>query len=65
MKEKVRKARPQPPKHAWLNLDGCWFCDNKNNCNGCKVLKQIVAKQKEKRKREYERRVKSEYLKRF
>ena len=47
-----RKVRPQPPRYAWYELDGCWFCKNRKGCNGCKVMKQYVAKQKEKIKRE-------------
>ena len=47
-----RKVRPQPPRYAWYELDGCWFCKNHKGCNGCKVMKQYVAKQKEKIKRE-------------
>ena len=50
-KKKFRKVRPQPPRHAWLDLDGSWFCKKENACGGCKVMKEIVAEQKEKQKR--------------
>ena len=50
MSKKIRKPRPQPPRHAWLDLDGCWFCKNRNGCSGCKVMKRIVAEQKENNK---------------
>ena len=46
-----RKVRPQPPHHIWLDVDGCWFCDNRNGCGGCKVMKEYVAIQKTKQKR--------------
>lgn len=48
MKKNNRKPKPQPPKWAWYELDGCWFCKKKNACGGCKVMKQYAAKQKEK-----------------
>lgn len=48
---KRRKMRPEPPKHFWLDVDGCWFCDNHNGCSGCKVIKRYIAeKQLTKRK---------------
>ena len=47
-----RKKRPQPPKYFWYDTDGCWFCKKKNACGGCKVMKEIVAEQKEKQKQE-------------
>lgn len=46
-----RKPRPQPPHHFWLDVDGCWFCKNRNNCNNCKVLKRQRAKDREKNKK--------------
>ena len=48
-KVKYRKARPQPPRYYWLDADGCYFCKNKNNCNGCKVLKKYVKEKGKKR----------------
>ena len=53
-KIKYRKARPQPPKYFWLDADNCWFCKNKNNCNGCKVLKKYI-KEKGKKRNKYAR----------
>jgi len=38
-KNASRKPRPSPPRWHWLEVDGCWFCKNKNACNGCKTLK--------------------------
>ena len=35
-----RKMRPQPPWWWTLDNDNCWFCKNRNNCGGCKLLKQ-------------------------
>lgn len=29
-----RKMRPQPPWWWELDNDNCWFCKNRNNCNG-------------------------------
>lgn len=46
-----RKPRPQPPGYFWLDVDGYWFCKNKNNCNNCKVLKRQRAKDREEKKR--------------
>lgn len=46
-----RKVRPQPARHVWLDVDGCWFCKKKNACGGCKVMKNYVADQKEKQRR--------------
>ena len=51
-KIKYRKARPQPPKYFWLDADNCWFCKNRNNCNGCKVLKKYI-KEKGKKRNKY------------
>ena len=51
-KVKYRKARPQPPKYYWSDTDYCWFCKNKNNCNGCKVLKKYI-KEKDKKRDKY------------
>ena len=45
-----RKQRPEPPKHFWLDTDGCWFCKNRKNCAGCKVLKRYIAKKTSQRK---------------
>ena len=39
MSKSKRKQRPQPPKYFWTDTDNCWFCKNRNNCGGCKVLK--------------------------
>lgn len=30
-----RKPRPSMPQWYWLGQDGCWFCENRNNCNQC------------------------------
>ena len=51
MSKKQRKPRPQPPRWAWWDLDGCWFCDHRNGCSGCKVMKSYVAEQKKKQDR--------------
>lgn len=51
MSRKIRKPRPQPPKWAWYDLDGCWFCKNKNNCSNCKIMKSYVVKQRKKLER--------------
>ena len=50
MKNKYRKARPQPPWWYWPDSDGCYACKNRNNCNGCKRLKRVTAEQKKKQK---------------
>lgn len=62
MKKKMRKPQPSPPNYVWWDLDNCWFCDNRNNCHNCKVMKQYVIEQKNKRKRkEKEKLRKGEY----
>ena len=43
-----RKMRPQPPKWWTLDNDNCWFCKNRNNCGGCKLLKEQAAKERKK-----------------
>ena len=50
MSKKIRKIRPNPPYWAWYELDGCWFCHKQNACGGCKVMKRLVAQQKEKQR---------------
>ena len=50
MKIKYRKPRPSPPKWYWPDSDNCWFCKNRSACGGCKMLKRVVHKQKERRK---------------
>ena len=41
-KIKYRKARPQPPRHYWLDADCCWFCKDRNGCSNCKVIKEYI-----------------------
>ncbi len=50
MKEKIRKAKPQPPRHYWLD-DCIVFCNRKTQCGSCKKLKEYSAYEKAKRKR--------------
>ena len=50
MGKKKPKMRPEPPKHFWLDADGCWFCKNKNCCSGCKVIKRYIAEKRSQRK---------------
>ena len=40
MKAKKRKQQPQPPKYFNYDTDNCYFCKNRNNCGGCKILKK-------------------------
>lgn len=51
MKPKNRKPKPSQPLWVWRDLDGCWFCKNRNACGSCKVMKKYSAEQKERRKR--------------
>lgn len=46
-----RKPRPSVPRWVWWDLDCCWFCSNRKNCNNCKVMKEYNAIFREKRKR--------------
>ena len=46
-----RKMRPQPPWWWLLDTDGCWFCNNRNNCGNCKLLKKQRVLENKKRDR--------------
>ena len=37
-----RKPRPDIPRWAWYDRDGCWFCKNRNNCNQCKANRMFA-----------------------
>ena len=50
MKIKYRKAKPQPPRHYWLD-DCVVFCNKTTQCGSCKWLKEYAAYEKEKRSR--------------
>lgn len=61
MGKAMRKPRPSMPHWWWLGMDGCWFCDNRNNCNQCKAArasgkckwnKWKVASRRDKRQKE-------------
>lgn len=54
-----RKPRPAAPNYRYWDTDGCWFCKNRNGCGSCKVNKQYVAKQKQKRDREFKRQMRN------
>ena len=54
-KRKHRKMRPQPPRYFWPDTDGCWMCENRNGCSGCKFLKRYVAEGKSRNKRKIQR----------
>lgn len=56
----MRKLRPSVPHWVWLELDGCWFCENRNNCNQCKLMKQYASKAREEREREDKRKIAKE-----
>lgn len=51
MGKPFRKPRPSPPHWHWWDSDGCWWCQNRNNCNQCKTLKRVQAEQQAKQKR--------------
>lgn len=64
MKKKFCKPKPSPPHWYWWDSDNCWDCNNKTNCNGkgCKRLKEIKAKENERRrKKEISRRYKEQF----
>ena len=46
MKIKYRKAKPQPPRHYWLE-DCVVFCNKETQCGSCKWLKEYAAYEKE------------------
>lgn len=37
-----RKPKPSMPRWYWLDMDNCWFCENRNNCGSCGVLKKFA-----------------------
>lgn len=39
MSKAVRKPRLSIPRLYWANVDNCYVCKNRNNCNQCKRLK--------------------------
>lgn len=48
-KNSKRKLRPSPSYHFLWDTDNCWWCDNRQNCNSCKILKKrAVAERKHK-----------------
>ena len=46
-----RKPRPSVPLWVFFDLDGCWLCKNRNNCNNCKIMKEYNAEFRARRKR--------------
>ena len=52
MGKAFRKPRSSMPGWYWADVDNCYACKNRNNCNQCKRLKEENANQKEKLKRE-------------
>ena len=58
MKIKYRKARPQPKRIFWLDMDNCYACKNRNNCGNCKILKKQSAYEKECRNRKEKQKIK-------
>lgn len=32
------------PRWFWLGQDGCWFCENMNNCDQCKANRAYMKK---------------------
>lgn len=42
MGKAFRKPRPSMPHWFWYGQDGCWFCDNKSNCNQCKACRSFA-----------------------
>lgn len=62
MKKKFRKPKPSPPHWYWWDNDNCWWCKNRNRCNGCRILKRLNAKENERnRKKEISRRYKEQF----
>lgn len=43
MSKKIRKP-PSMPYWYWLDTDNCWFCNNRNNCNNCSIIKKYRKK---------------------
>lgn len=53
----MRKPKPSPPKWYWADSDNCWFCNNRTNCNACKIMKKL-SKYDRTREKEKTRRIK-------
>ncbi len=52
MSKAWHKPTPAPPNWYWLDSDGCWWCKYwKKGCTRCKILKRIVAEQKERQRK--------------
>lgn len=51
MGKAFRKPVPSPPHWYFLDMDNCYCCKNRNNCNGCSLLKANRSEQMEKQKR--------------
>lgn len=44
MSKKYKKRKPPSMAYySWLDTDGCWWCNNKNGCTGCKDCKRYIA----------------------
>ena len=50
MGKAIRKKHPQPPWWFVLETDNCYFCKNRNNCGGCKILKRQRARERKKKR---------------
>lgn len=53
MSKRIRKMHPQPPIWWLLDSDDCYFCKNKSNCGGCRILKKVKAQQDRKRRKDW------------
>ena len=56
----MRKPKPSPPKWYWADSDNCWFCNNRTNCNACKIMKKL-SKYDRTREKEKTRRIKEQF----
>lgn len=57
MGKAMRKPRSAHLKWWFIENDGCWFCKNRNNCNGCKLLKRQKTNEVKKRDRKSKKEV--------
>lgn len=56
---KQRKLRPEPPWWWTLDNDNCWFCKSRNNCNGCKLLKEHQSIEEKRRNRKQKQKIRN------
>ena len=47
-----RKPSPSMPYWYWLDVDDCYFCSNRRNCNNCSTIRKHLKEYKILKKRD-------------